>query len=78
MDRYGTGPPPHAVSHAAARAGTAIPFRQPVSGRVQVGIEHHGRILAALESRDVEATVRAMEDHLVESLQALMSAADRG
>lgn len=47
-------------------------------GRVQVGIEHHGRILAALESRDVEATVRAMEDHLVESLQALMSAADRG
>jgi GntR family transcriptional repressor for pyruvate dehydrogenase complex len=47
-------------------------------GRVQVGIEHHGRILAALESRDVEATVRAMEDHLVESLQALMSATDRG
>jgi GntR family transcriptional regulator, transcriptional repressor for pyruvate dehydrogenase complex len=47
-------------------------------GRVQVGIEHHGRILAALERRDVEATVRAMEDHLVESLQALMSATDRG
>jgi GntR family transcriptional repressor for pyruvate dehydrogenase complex len=46
-------------------------------GRVQVGIEHHGRILAALESRDVDATVRAMEDHLVESLQALMTATER-
>ena len=40
-------------------------------GRVQVGIEHHGRILAALERRDVEAATKAMEDHLVESLHAL-------
>jgi GntR family transcriptional repressor for pyruvate dehydrogenase complex len=40
-------------------------------GRVQVGIEHHGRILAALERRDVEAAAKAMEDHLVESLHAL-------
>jgi GntR family transcriptional repressor for pyruvate dehydrogenase complex len=40
-------------------------------GRVQVGIEHHHRILEALERRDVEGAARAMEDHLVESLHAL-------
>jgi GntR family transcriptional regulator, transcriptional repressor for pyruvate dehydrogenase complex len=40
-------------------------------GRVQVGVEYHERILEALERRDAEAAAQAMEDHLVESLQAL-------
>jgi GntR family transcriptional repressor for pyruvate dehydrogenase complex len=43
-------------------------------GRVQIGIAHHQRILEALERRDVEGAARAMEDHLVESLQALTEA----
>lgn len=40
-------------------------------GRVKVGIEHHQRILDALERRDVEAAAQAMEDHLVDSRDAL-------
>jgi DNA-binding FadR family transcriptional regulator len=44
-------------------------------GRVQVGIKYHGRILEALEGRDVDAAGRAMEEHLIESLDALMGAA---
>jgi len=46
-------------------------------GRVQVGLDHHERIVAALERRDVEGSVRAMEEHLVESLQALQVAAQK-
>jgi DNA-binding FadR family transcriptional regulator len=45
-------------------------------GRVQVGIEHHARILAALERRDVTGAVHAMEEHLVESLAALIKATE--
>lgn len=44
-------------------------------GRVQVGVEYHGRIVAALERRDAGAAVRAMEEHLLESLAALTEAA---
>jgi GntR family transcriptional repressor for pyruvate dehydrogenase complex len=40
-------------------------------GRVQVGIDHHQRILDALEHRDPDAAARAMEEHLVESRDAL-------
>jgi GntR family transcriptional repressor for pyruvate dehydrogenase complex len=46
-------------------------------GRVRVGFEYHGRILVAIERRDPEGAVRAMSDHLAESLEALMGAADR-
>jgi GntR family transcriptional regulator, transcriptional repressor for pyruvate dehydrogenase complex len=46
-------------------------------GRVQVGYEYHGRILAAIERRDADGAVRAMSDHLVESLEALMATTDR-
>ena len=43
--------------------------RQP--GRIPIAIDHHARILRALERRDVEAAAAAMEDHLVESVGAL-------
>lgn len=36
-------------------------------GRIKVGLEHHRRIVKALEARDVEEAVVAMRDHLDDS-----------
>jgi GntR family transcriptional repressor for pyruvate dehydrogenase complex len=47
-------------------------------GRVQIGISHHERIVEALERRDVEGAVRAMREHLVDSLEALTASGTDG
>ena len=39
-------------------------------GRIKVGLEQHRRIVEALERRDIEGAVSAMQDHLVDSRQA--------
>jgi GntR family transcriptional regulator, transcriptional repressor for pyruvate dehydrogenase complex len=40
-------------------------------GRFQAGLKQHERIVEAMERRDVDAAVSAMEDHLIDSLDAL-------
>ncbi len=47
-------------------------------GRIQVGMRQHETILEALERRDVEGAVQAMQEHLLDSLDVLTQAGTDG
>jgi len=46
-------------------------------GRVHAAQIQHGRVVEAMESRDVEAAVKAMEEHLVDSILTFRSATEK-
>ena len=47
-------------------------------GRIQTGIEQHEKIIEALERRDVEGAVSAMQEHLLDSLEVLAASGTDG